>query len=98
MRKTAILVRRVGGVPHYRYLSNGSQDVAVEPLSSTKFMAVANAATRIRAASNGKVGLDSSVDGIPVGDLVSVITSYQEGQLVAPNEVPAHHCNAFAQE
>ena len=60
MRMTVVLVRRVGGVPFYRYLSNGSHDVAVQPLSSTKFMAVANAATRIRAASNGKVGLDSS--------------------------------------
>lgn len=80
MRMTVVLVRRVGGVPHYRYLSNGTHDVAVQPLSSTKFMAVANAAVRIRAASNGKVGLDSSVDGIPVGDLATVITSYQEGE------------------
>lgn len=78
MRMTVVLVRRVGGVPHYRYLSNGSQEVAVEPLSSTKFMAVANAATRIRAASNGRVGLDASVDGIPLGDLVTVIASYEE--------------------
>lgn len=75
---TVILVRRVQGVPHYKYLSNGTHDVAIEPLSSTKFMAVANAATRLRAASHGAVGLDSSVDGIPVGDLVTIITSYQE--------------------
>jgi hypothetical protein len=80
LRMTVILVRRVCGVPFYRYLSNGTQDVAFEPLSSTKFMAVANAATRIRSTSNGAIGLDASVDGVPVGDLVSVITSYQEGQ------------------
>jgi hypothetical protein len=83
MHMTVVLVRRVDGVPYYRYLSNGSHDVAIEPLSSTKFMAVANAATRIRAVSNGEVGLDSSVDGVPVGDLVSVITTYQEGQFTS---------------
>ena len=78
MRMTVVLVRRVGDVPYYRYLSNGTHDVAVEPLSATKFMAVANAATRIRAASNGEVGLDSTTSGVPVGDLVTVITSYEE--------------------
>jgi hypothetical protein len=60
MRMMVVLVRRVGGVPFYRYLSNGSHDVAVQPLSSTKFMAVANAATRIRASSNGKVSTHRS--------------------------------------
>jgi len=75
---TVILVKRVQGVPHYRYLSNGTHDVAIQPLSSTKFMAMANAATRIRAASNGHVGLDSTVEGVPVGDLATIITSYKE--------------------
>lgn len=80
MQMTVVLVRRVGGVPHYRYLSNGNHEVAIQPLSSTKFMAIANAATRIRRLSSDAVGLDSTVDGIPVGDLVSVVTTYEESR------------------
>ena len=75
---TEILVRRVNGVPHYRYLSNGSHGDAFQPWSSTKFMAVANAAAALRAASNAQVGLTSSVGGLPLGDLATVIHSYDE--------------------
>ena len=78
LKMTVILVRRVGGVPHYRYLSNGSHDAPIQPLSATKFMAVANAATRLRAVSGGKLGLDTTVDGVPVGDLVTVVANYRE--------------------
>lgn len=75
---TVILVRRVNGVPHYRYLSNGSHDHAFQPWSSTKFMAIANAAATLRARSNNRVGLTASVGGIPLGDLATVIHSYDE--------------------
>ncbi len=77
---TVILVRRVNGVPHYRYLSNGSHADAFQPWSSTKFMAVANGAATLRARSNNRVGLTASVAGIPLGDLATVIHSYDESR------------------
>jgi len=75
---TVILVRRVNGVPHYRYLSNGSHADTFQPWSSTKFMAVANAAATLRTRSNNRVGLTASVGGIPLGDLTTVIHNYDE--------------------
>jgi hypothetical protein len=73
---TVILVRRVNGVPHYRYLSNGQHDTAHQPWSTTKFLAAANAASRLRIASDYKVGLTASVAGIPLGDLVTSVHAY----------------------
>jgi len=78
VKLTVILVRRVDGVPHYRYVSNGTHDVAFQPWSSTKFMAIANAASTLRRESGGDVGLDAIVDGVPVGDLVTIVHSYDE--------------------
>jgi hypothetical protein len=73
---TAILIRRVNGVPHYRYLSNGTHDIAYQPWSTSKFLAAANAASRLRAASSGDVGLTASVDGTPLGDFVTSMHNY----------------------
>jgi len=78
LRVTLILVRRVNGVPHYRYLSNGRHGDVVQPWSSTKFMAVANGAARLRTASGYQVGLTGSVDGWPLGDLATMIHAYDE--------------------
>jgi hypothetical protein len=78
MRITLILVRRVNGVPHYRYLSNGRQDEVFQPWSSTKFMAVANAGSTLRHLSNGQVGLTAHVDSTPIGDLISIVHNYDE--------------------
>ena len=76
---TLVVIRRdVGGIPYYRYYSNGTQDVTVQPLSSTKFMAVASAAAAIRRRSGDSVGLSASVQGIPLGDLITVIHDYNE--------------------
>jgi hypothetical protein len=75
---TVILIRRVGGVPHYRYLSNGSHDIAYQPWSTTKFLAAANAAATLRASSNYKVGLTGSVDGYALGDFVTSLVSYDD--------------------
>jgi hypothetical protein len=73
---TVILIRRVGGVPHYRYLSNGSHDLAYQPWSTTKFLAAANAASLLRIQSGYAVGLTASVDGLPLGDLVTSVVNY----------------------
>jgi hypothetical protein len=73
---TVILVRRVGGVPHYRYLSNATADVSYQPWSTSKFLAAANAGARLRLVSGGDVGLTASVDGIPLGDLVTSMHLY----------------------
>ncbi len=76
---TVIAIRRdPTGAPHYRYFSNGTHDRAFQPLSATKFMAVANAARKMREQSNGHVGLDATVSGIPLGDLVTIIHNYNE--------------------
>jgi hypothetical protein len=75
---TLILVRRVDGVPYYRYLSNGTHDQIVETWSSSKFLGIMNASEGLRYSSDGQLGLDAYVDQIPVGDLVSVVHSYDE--------------------
>lgn len=73
---TVILIRRIDGVPHYRYLSNGHHDEPYQPWSTSKFMAVANAAASLEIASSYAVGLTASVDGIPLGDLVTSVHNY----------------------
>ncbi len=73
---TVILIRRVGGVPHYRYLSNGTHDVAYQPWSTTKFLAAANAASTLRVESGDAVGLTATIDGQALGDFVTSIASY----------------------
>ncbi|MFN3199424.1 MAG: hypothetical protein ACE366_13555 [Bradymonadia bacterium] len=83
IRMTLILIRRIDGVPHFRYLSNGAHDEARETWSSSKFLAVANAGAHMREASQGVVGLDSVVkldsgEALPLGDLVTVIHSYDQ--------------------
>lgn len=76
MQISVVLVRRVNGVPHYRYLSNGTHAQAFQPWSSSKFMAVANAAATLRIASNYQVGLTAKVGATPLGDLVTSIHNY----------------------
>lgn len=80
VRMTVVLVRRVDGRPVYRYLSNGRHDEVVQPWSTTKFLAVANAAAQLRITSGYTVGLGAEVQGIPLGDLVTVIHAYEESQ------------------
>lgn len=75
---TMILVRRVDGVPHYRYLSNGSHAATFQPWSATKFMAIANAAAALRVRSGYRVGLTASAGNVPLGDLVTVVHDYDE--------------------
>ena len=73
---TVILIRRVGGVPHVRYLSNGSAETAYQPWSTTKVFAAANAASRLRIASDYELGLTASVSGYELGDLVTSVCNY----------------------
>ena len=76
MQISVILVRRVDGVPFYRYLSNGTHAQAYQPWSTSKFMAVANAAATLRLKSDLKVGLTATVGSTPLGDLVTSIHNY----------------------
>ncbi len=78
LKVTLILVRRVNGVAHYRYLSNGSHAEPFQPWSVTKYMTIANAAANLRSKSSYRVGLTSSVDGIPLGDLATIVHNYDE--------------------
>ncbi|MBM4356656.1 MAG: hypothetical protein FJ096_00950 [Deltaproteobacteria bacterium] len=73
---TVILIRRVNGKPHYRYLSTGDHEVPYQPWSTTKVFAAANAAARLRIASGYGVGLTAKVDGKPLGDFVTSICNY----------------------
>jgi hypothetical protein len=80
----AVLIRRVGGVPVYKYLSNGTHDTATQPWSSSKFMAAATAGANLRRKSGGAVGLSSTTadpskgDRLPLGDLITEVESYEE--------------------
>ncbi|MBM4353938.1 MAG: hypothetical protein FJ109_09130, partial [Deltaproteobacteria bacterium] len=76
MEIAVILVKRVGGIPYFRYISNGKHDIAMQPWSTTKFLAAANAAATLRTKSNYNVGLTASVKNIPVGDLVTSVCNY----------------------
>lgn len=75
---TVILIRRVDGVPYYRYLSNGKHSDVLEMWSSSKFLGILNASENLRYESKGAIGLDAVVEGIPVGDLVTVVHNYDE--------------------
>lgn len=76
LKVTVILIRRIEGVPHYRYLSNGTHDQPFQPWSASKFMAVANAAATLRIRSDYQVGLAASVDGHALGDLITSLHTY----------------------
>ena len=75
---TMILIRRVNGIPHYRYLSNGKHDDIVQTWSSSKFLGIMNASESLRYTSNGDLGLDAYINDIPLGDLVTVVHNYDE--------------------
>jgi hypothetical protein len=78
MDVTVILIRRVNGVPHYRYLSNGTHDIPYQPWSTTKVLAAANAAATLRIQSDYKVGLTADAGGTPLGDLVTSVCNYDD--------------------
>lgn len=75
---TVILIKRVDGVPYYRYLSNGRHDEVVQTWSSSKFLGILNASESIRYHSEGAIGLDALIGDVPLGDLVSIVHSYDE--------------------
>ena len=75
---TLILIRRVNGVPYYRYLSNGTHNQIRELWSSSKFLGILNASESLRYTSDGQIGLDGSIDKIPLGDLATVVHNYDE--------------------
>jgi hypothetical protein len=85
LKVTVINIVRVDGKPHYRYLSNGTQNEAVQTWSSSKPLAFAAMASQLRAESGGEVGIDgwtNNTNGeggsVPVGDLMSIATVYRE--------------------
>ncbi len=78
-----IQIRRVDGVPHYRYLGNGGHAAAIQPWSTSKFLAAANAAAYMRSQSSYMVGLTSSVDGVQVGDLITSMVNYDEAMFTS---------------
>lgn len=76
VRVVGVIIRRVNGVPYYQYVSNGTEDEIVQAWSSSKFMAAMAAGSNLRKKSDGQVGLTATVDGKPLGDLVTDIATY----------------------
>ena len=83
LRATLIEIRRQGGQPYLHYSSNGTWSDAFEPWSSSKYLAFAAVAARLREASKGKVGLTGMLEDpnfkgqTPIGDLVTEATTYR---------------------
>lgn len=78
LQVAVIAIRRVGGVPHYRYLSNGTAEQAVQPWSTSKILAAANAAATLRIQSNYAVGLTAATGSLMLGDLVTSLVNYDD--------------------
>lgn len=78
LQVAVIVIVRVGGVPHYRYLSNGTAEQAVQPWSTTKVLAAANAAATLRIQSNYSVGLTAATTTLALGDLVTSVVNYDD--------------------
>lgn len=83
-----ILVRRdASGSPKFKYYGNGAHQTPFEPWSSTKIFAAAAGAAGVRELTNGSLGLDGIVQSksIPLGDLVTIICSYDTTQGLSSN-------------
>jgi hypothetical protein len=76
MAMTVVAIKRIAGTPHLRILGGGGYAEGVQPWSSTKWLAAANAASQMRILSGYKVGLTAMVKGYSVGDLVSSMHAY----------------------
>lgn len=92
LQVAVIAIRRVGGVPLYRYLSNGTAEQAVQPWSTTKILAAANAAATLRIQSNYTVGLTAAVGSVLLGDLVTSLVNYDDSPY-ASNALGAYFHN-----
>ena len=73
---SVILIKRVKGVPHLRVLGTADHAKPMQPWSTTKWMAAANAAVTMRVQSGYKVGLTAKAKGYDVGDMVSSVHTY----------------------
>lgn len=78
MRMVVILIKRIDGVPYYRYLSNDTHDIPQQPWSTTKILAAANAAATVRIESNYTVGLTATAGEYKIGDLITSMCNYDE--------------------
>jgi len=71
----AILIHRtVDGKIYYKYVGSGQATTPFETWSSSKVFSVANGAGNLE--KKCRMSLDASVSGKPLGDLVTIITSY----------------------
>ena len=78
MAMSVLLVKRIADTPHLRLLATTDHNKAVQPWSSTKWLAAANAAATLRASSGYKVGLTGSAKGYAIGDLISSMHRYDD--------------------
>jgi len=76
------VIRDARGVPHYKYFSNQPKTRTWYPWSSVKYLAVSAAAQVLQRAC-GSVSLSELKEantGIPLSDLATVITTYQQAR------------------
>lgn len=76
-RVFGVIIRRIGGVPYYHYVSNGTENEPIQTWSASKFIAAMAAGETLRSRSSHTVGLTGTVDGWPIGDLITDIESYE---------------------
>ena len=67
--------QRTGGKPLVRYLGNGQERDGHQPWSSSKAFAAAHAAARLRTLRRD-IGLDASERGDALGDLMTIVATY----------------------
>ena len=90
-----ILIRRVDSNLYYRYLGNQNSEEAAETWSSSKIFCESASAQRLRGENcTHRSGLDSFTDGkhgpTPLGDLSTVIASYDETAGYTSNSLAAY--------
>ena len=88
--------RRAGTAAYVRWLGNGAERREHQPWSSSKVFAAAHAASKLRAMPilRGELGLDASEDGVPLGDLLTVMAAYDVNSTrpgVTSNAVAAYY-------
>lgn len=76
-KATVGVIRReqTGGAPSVRWLGNGAARDAHQPWSSSKVLAAAHAAARLRTLRRD-VGLDATERGTALGDLMTIVAAY----------------------
>lgn len=92
---TLIRIVRIGGVPYFKYYSNGTQSELIQPWSSSKFLATAFALKKIRETNGKAIGANGLLGDFPLGDWITIIHNYKTNKGLGSNEM-AHFFQAVS--